>query len=98
MAAVAAPSEAEALKQMSILTPRLAQLEDIVLVLNPLYIHLVPQVEELLVRMQYRFVKRAAVTLDEEKATVLLEDKYSTNADGEEAQMNAELIEIFTNR
>lgn len=51
MAATAAPSETEALKLMSLVAPRVAQLEELVLILNPLYNDRLEAAEELLVRM-----------------------------------------------
>ena len=51
MAAVAAPTEAEALKLMSLVAPRVAQLEEVILILNPLYADRRVAAEELLVRM-----------------------------------------------
>ena len=76
MAAVAAPTEAEALKLISLVAPRVAQLEEVVLILNPLYADRRVAAEELLVRMQYRFVKTAVRVLSPEQAEHLFEDKY----------------------
>jgi len=91
MAAVAAPSEAEALKQMSILAPRVAQLEELVLVLNPLYADHRAAAEELLVRMQYRFVNKTRQTLDHDGATGLLEDRFDP-----QSREGKRLIQCFT--
>lgn len=66
MAATAAPSEAEALKLMSLVAPRVAQLEELILILNPLYNDRLEAAEELLVRMQYRFVKTVKPVLNSE--------------------------------
>lgn len=63
MAAVAAPTEAEAFKLMSLVAPRVAQLEEVILILNPLYTDRRVAAEELLVRMQYKFVKTAVRVL-----------------------------------
>ena len=52
LAAMAAPNEAAALTLMSLLTPRVSRLEQIFLVLNPKFNHLIEKVDELLVRMQ----------------------------------------------
>jgi hypothetical protein len=52
LAAMAAPNETAALTLMSLLTPRVARLEQIFLVLNPKFNHLIEKVDELLVRMQ----------------------------------------------
>jgi hypothetical protein len=93
MAAVAAPSEEEGLKLMRILTPRLAQLEELVLVLNPLYAVKEVDAEELLVRMQYRFVNKTRVTLDTEKARTLLEDKFPRDS-----PESAQIIDAFANK
>lgn len=76
MAATAAPSEPEALKLMSLVAPRVAQLEELILILHPLYNDRLGAAEELLVRMQYRFVKTVAPVLNSEQVERLLEDKY----------------------
>jgi len=90
---VAAPSEAEGLKLMRILTPRLAQLEELVLVLNPLYSEKESAAEELLVRMQYRFVNKTKIILNAEKARTLLEDKFPPDS-----FEGAQLIDTFSNQ
>lgn len=91
MAAVAAPSEAEGLKMMRILTPRLAQLEELVLVFNPLYAEKEIEAEELLVRMQYRFVNKTKIIMDRDTARNLLVDKYCP-----ESAEGSQLIDNFT--
>lgn len=74
---MAAPTEDDAHKLMSVLTPWLAKLEEIVLVLNPQYNDSIQEVEELLVRMQYRFVNRKFVELSKKEIYELLIDKFT---------------------
>ena len=44
--------------------------------MNPIYNHLIAQVEELLVRMRYKFVYRGVHQLDKERVSALLDDKF----------------------
>jgi len=59
--------------------PSVGQLEELILVLNPMYNHLIKYVEELLVRMQYNFVNKQEVRMDVEQVTSLLQDKFPTS-------------------
>ena len=76
LAAVAAPTEEEARRQISLFCPRVAAVEEIVLVLNPAYNERRADAEALLVRMQFLFVKSASRVLRADEAERLLEDKY----------------------
>jgi hypothetical protein len=94
LAAVAAPDEAEARRQISLFCPRVAAVEEIVLVLNPLYNDRLADAEALLVRMQYRFVRSVKRLLSHDDAQRLLEDKF-----GEEAMAEGpKLIRAFAHR
>lgn len=77
LAAVAAPDEAEAQRQISLFCPRVAAVEEIVLVLNPHYNGRLADAQALLVRMQYLFVKVTSCILSSEQAERLLEDKFA---------------------
>lgn len=62
------------------------------MILNPLYPSQRIAAEELLVRMQYKFIKFKRVTLSAEEANSLLSDKYGNTEDGKR------LIGRFENR
>ena len=94
LAAVAAPTEAEALKQISLFCPQVAAVEEIVLVLNPLYNDRLAEAEALLVRMQYLFVQRAKRVLRADEAERLLSDKFG----GDTLAEGPRLIRAFTGR
>ena len=57
LAAVAPPDQATAREMVSLFCPRAAAVEDVILILNPHYNDRLSQVQALLVRMQYFFVK-----------------------------------------
>ena len=84
IAAVAAPSEKEALRLMSMLAPRVAQLEQLFLVLNPQYNYLKEKAEELLCRMQQKLIGRGAKRLTPELAEKLLGDKFGQSPEGKD--------------
>jgi len=94
LAAVAAPSEAEARRQISLFCPSVAAVEEIVLVLNPVYNDRRADAEALLVRMQYLFVKAAAKVLAADEAERLLEDKFGKQP----MEAGPKLIEAFSHR
>lgn len=94
LAAVAAPTEEEAQRQISLFCPRVAAVEEIVLVLNPAYNDRLADAEALLVRMQYLLVQTAKRTLSAEEARRLLEDRF-----GQEVMPDGpKLIRAFAHR
>lgn len=72
----------------------MAKVEEIILIFNPIYPDKMEQAKELLVRMQYQFVKQVTKTLTYEQALDLLGDKFG------ESQMEdgIKLIKNFSNR
>jgi hypothetical protein len=65
---------------LSVLAPRVAVLEEVMIILNPFYNHLLWKAEELLVRMQYRFVSFGTKVLSTRQIGDLLEDKFDLNS------------------
>ena len=78
LAAIAAQTENDAKNLIDLFDPSLSQLEELILLLNPLYNHLVAEVEEILVRMQFCFVNKKVIQLNTEQARNLLSDKFPT--------------------
>ena len=66
LASIAAPTEHDSKMLIDLFDPTVGQLEELILILNPLYNYLVPQVEELLVRMQYCFVNKKTIKIKSE--------------------------------
>jgi hypothetical protein len=89
---VAAPTEAEAQHLVSLLAPKVSAVEEIILVLNPLYNDRVQEASALLVRMQYLFVKTARKQLERAEAEQLLGDRDAESA----MPQGSRLIEHFT--
>lgn len=77
LAAVAAPNEYEAHKQMCVLMPETATIEEVVLILNPLYNNHLDSAVELLLRMGFHVLEQRAAVLDSKDIGELFKDKLN---------------------
>ena len=73
----AAESEFEAHKQMCVLMPETAKIEESILLLNPLYLRYLDSAEKLLKRMGFRILTKKVTHLSEDKAQELFKEKLA---------------------
>lgn len=92
LAAFAAPTEYEAHKQMCVLMPETATIEEVVLMLNPLYNHLYESSLELLTRMGFKKLEHKVVNL----RLPLLEDVFKNKLANNEVDQR--LMELLTDQ
>lgn len=71
----ASESEYDAHKQMCVLMPETAKLEEVILILNPLYVNLLDSAEKLLERMNFKILSKKVVNLKEEKIEEIFREK-----------------------
>lgn len=71
--------EIEAQKTLCVLMPEVAIIEEVIVILNPLYFGFVESAEKLIQRMGLKILNKKLLTLSEEDANNLFKDKISAS-------------------
>ena len=90
LVALAAPTEYEAHKQMCILMPETATIEEVVLLLNPVYNNLIESSMELLKRMGFVTLEHKVVNMRRNIVEDLFKDRAAMYED------DSRLVELLT--